>query len=178
DLTGRVVREPLLAIDYLAMRVPGMTPAYRRLQSIVHDIIGTAFSEVVIIDFSCADEVVAKLLQQFLEDDARDAFFVFRGVHEPHRDQIEVVLSRQGLAAVVETEPGSFELVGVHTADEEEAWRMLEEKGSIEPEEEERLFDEARSREAVASLVRRGLAFRSPTSRRLHALSHLVAHLL
>ena len=48
ELAGRVIRRPLLAIDYLAMRVPSMTPVYRRLQSIVHEIIGTAFSEVVI----------------------------------------------------------------------------------------------------------------------------------
>ena len=48
DLTQRVVREPLLALDYLAMRVPGMTPTYRRMQAIVHQIIGTAFSGVVI----------------------------------------------------------------------------------------------------------------------------------
>ena len=48
DLAGRVVREPLLAVDYLAMRAPGMTPTYRRMQAIVHEIIGTAFSDVII----------------------------------------------------------------------------------------------------------------------------------
>ncbi len=48
DLAGRVVRRPLLAIDYLAMRVPSMTPTYRKLQAIVHEIIATAFSDVVI----------------------------------------------------------------------------------------------------------------------------------
>lgn len=136
------------------------------------------FSEVVIIDFSCADEVVAKLLQQFLDDEARDAFFVFRGVHEPHRDQIEVVLTRQGLAAVVETEPRGFELLGVHTPEEARVWRALEERGSLEPSEQEALFDEAGDREALGSLLRRGLAFRSPASGRIHALSHLVDHLL
>ena len=136
------------------------------------------FSEVVIIDFSCADEVVAKLLQQFLDDDARDAFFVFRGVHEPHRDQIEVVLARQGLAAVVETEPSGFELLGVHTPEEARVWRALEERGSLEPVEQEELFGEDGDRRALASLVERGLAFRSPTSGRVHALSHLVEHLL
>ena len=136
------------------------------------------FSEVVIIDFSCADEVVAKLLQQFLDDEARDAFFVFRGVHEPHRDQIEVVLTRQGLAAVVETEPRGFELLGVHTPEEARVWRALEERGSVEPSEQEALFYEAGDREALGSLLRRGLAFRSPTSGRIHALSHLVDHLL
>jgi len=48
ELAGRVVPEPLLPLDYLAMRVPGMTPTYRRMQAIVHEIIGTAFSEVII----------------------------------------------------------------------------------------------------------------------------------
>ncbi|MDX1646110.1 MAG: hypothetical protein R3304_03105 [Longimicrobiales bacterium] len=135
------------------------------------------FSEVVIIDFSCADEVVAKLLQQFLDDDARDAFFVFRGVHEPHLDQIEVVLARQGLAAVVETRPGVFELVGVHTEEEGSAWRTLEARGTVEPAEANILFPEEGTA-ALDSLLRRRLAFRSPSSGRIHALSHLVAHLL
>ena len=44
-------------------------------------------SEVTILDFSCADEVVAKLLQRYLDDTAHEAFFVFCGVREPHRDQ-------------------------------------------------------------------------------------------
>ena len=48
ELAGRVVREPLLAIEYLAMRVPAMTPVYRKMQAIVHEIIATAFSTVVI----------------------------------------------------------------------------------------------------------------------------------
>ena len=49
ELTGRIVREPLLAIEYLAMRVPAMTPVYRKMQTIVHEIIATAFSDVVIV---------------------------------------------------------------------------------------------------------------------------------
>ena len=49
ELAARVVREPLLAIEYLAMRVPAMTPVYRKMQTIVHEIIATAFSDVVIV---------------------------------------------------------------------------------------------------------------------------------
>ena len=49
ELTAQVVREPLLAIEYLAMRVPAMTPVYRKMQTIVHEIIATAFSDVVIV---------------------------------------------------------------------------------------------------------------------------------
>src|SRR5690606_33213496 len=48
DLEKRVVRNPRLAIDYLALRVSGMAPTYRRLQAIVHEVIGAAFSNLVI----------------------------------------------------------------------------------------------------------------------------------
>jgi Xaa-Pro aminopeptidase len=48
DLEKRVVRKDRLAIDYLALRVPSMTPAYRRLQVQVHEIISAAFSNLVI----------------------------------------------------------------------------------------------------------------------------------
>jgi len=136
------------------------------------------FSEVVIIDFSCADEVVAKLLQRYLDDDVFEAFFVFRGVHEPHRDQIEVVLERHGLAAVAETTPGVFELLGVRTDGEGRAWARLEEHGSVAEDEVGTLFGADDERDALRSLTRRRLAFRNPDSGRLHALSRLIRHLM
>lgn len=136
------------------------------------------FSEVVIIDFSCADEVVAKLLQKYRHDEVRDAFFVFRGVHEPHRDQIEVVLERHGLAAVAETTPGAFQLLGVHTRGESRAWSRLEERGMVAVDEVREVFDTDDERAALESLSERRLAFRSPNSGRVHALSRLVQHLM
>jgi hypothetical protein len=48
ELEKRVVRKDRLAIDYLALRVPSMTPVYRRLQVLVHEIISAAFSNLVI----------------------------------------------------------------------------------------------------------------------------------
>jgi Xaa-Pro aminopeptidase len=48
ELERRIVRNPRLAIDYLALRVPSMAPVYRRLQAIVHEVIGAAFSNLVI----------------------------------------------------------------------------------------------------------------------------------
>lgn len=135
-------------------------------------------SEVVILDFSCADEVVAKLLLRFRDHDAHDAFFVFRGVHEPHRDQIEVVLERQGLAVVVETDPGTFRLLGVHSAEEERVWGVLEERGLLTSEDADALLADGDDRAALDSLADRGLAFRSPVSGRIHALSRLVEHLM
>jgi hypothetical protein len=136
------------------------------------------FSEVGIIDFSCADEVVAKLLQQYLADDARDAFFVFRGVREPHQPQVEGVLRRQELAAVVEVEPERFTLVGSFSEDEQRVWDHLETEGSLDTDAIERIAVQLQDARALESLLARGLAFRSPQSGRIHALSRLVAHLM
>ena len=57
------------------------------------------FSQVSMIDYSCADEVVAKLLMRYESDDPpADAYFLFRGVSDDHWDAIEAVLERHGLA--------------------------------------------------------------------------------
>lgn len=161
--TGRAVR---MAIE---TRLEG---AGRRSLSLID------FSEVVLIDFSCADEVVAKLLQKYRDDDVHQAYFVFRGVHEPHRDQVQAVLERQGLAAVAELERGVWGLLGVHSEAELRAWSVLEERGMLAQDDVPRLFAADPERAALDSLARRGLAFRSPESGRVHALSRLVEHLM
>ncbi len=135
------------------------------------------FSEVVIIDFSCADEVVAKLLMKHLGETTHGAFFVFQGVHEPHRDQVEAVLERHGLAAVAETGPGTFEIIGVHTSAEARAWGLLEERGTVSVDEAHELLDDD-VRAALFALDERRLAYRNPQSGHLHALSRLVRHLM
>jgi hypothetical protein len=135
-------------------------------------------SEVTVLDFSCADEVVAKLLQRYQGPDRAEAFFVFRGVREPHRHQIEVVLERQGLAAVAETGPGRFELLGDATAEEASSWRVLEERGLLTEDEMAQVIQGSGREEALDRLLRRRLAFRSPVTGRWHALSRLVSHLL
>ncbi len=59
ELTGRVVRAETLALDYLAIRVPAMSPTYRRMQELAHQIISTAFSnEVITPGVTTTDDVV------------------------------------------------------------------------------------------------------------------------
>ena len=59
ELEARVVRNPRLAIDYLAMRVPSMTQVYGRLQRVVHEVISAAFSNLVITpEVTTTDDVV------------------------------------------------------------------------------------------------------------------------
>ena len=83
------------------------------------------FSQVSMIDFSCADEIVAKLLMRYASDDApQDAYFLFRGVSDDHWDAIETVLERHGLALVLEQD-GCVRVVGALTDDERRAWEAI-----------------------------------------------------
>ena len=80
------------------------------------------FSQVSMIDFSCADEVVAKLLMRYASDEPpQDAYFLFRGVSGDHWDAIEAVLERHGLALALEDDD-CVRVVGVLTDDERRAW--------------------------------------------------------
>ena len=80
------------------------------------------FSHVSMIDFSCADEVVAKLLLRYAGDDPpQEAYFLFRGVSENHWDAIEAVLDRHGLALALE-DAESVRVVGVLTELERRVW--------------------------------------------------------
>ena len=80
------------------------------------------FSQVSMIDYSCADEIVAKLLLRYAsEDPPTNAYFLFRGVTEYHRFAIDSVLERHGLAAALESADG-VEVVGVLSDVERRAW--------------------------------------------------------
>jgi hypothetical protein len=117
------------------------------------------FSHVAMIDFSCADEVVAKLLLRYATDDApRDAYFVFRGVNDDHWDAIETVLERHGLALVLEADDGP-RLVGVISDDERRTWETLNRLGLADADTtaEELAADPADVRHALELLWRRRL---------------------
>ena len=89
------------------------------------------FSHVAMIDFSCADEVIAKLLLTSGRD--REAYFVFRGMTDDHWDAVEAVLERHGLALVVERESGrGVELVGVLEERERRAFQAIKRRGRAE----------------------------------------------
>ena len=69
------------------------------------------FTDVRLMDLSCADEVVAKLLHAWVGPGAPSSVcFLVRG-HEHHIEYVEEVLRRQRLALVAETQ-GAFRLIG------------------------------------------------------------------
>ena len=88
------------------------------------------FSHVNLLDFSCADEVVAKLLLRFEgRTPPQDAYFLLRGVREDHLDAIEAALERDGLALVMQTDDGDSLLVGTLDDAHRRAWQALRELG-------------------------------------------------
>src|SRR5439155_22534290 len=84
--TGRVVRERI-----------------ERAMATAQDAVTVAridFTGVGCIDYSCADEIVAKLLRD------RRAVVVLSGISDGHREAIEPVLAGHGLAALIERRDG------------------------------------------------------------------------
>lgn len=131
-------------------------------------------SDVTVMDFSCADEVVAKLLMRFLDDDRpMDALFVFCGVRPSLQEPIQAALERQELLAVAQGTDGCCELMGPRSDEEEYVWTVLEERGRIVPAEVSHVFPGSHHRDALDELILRRVAFASPGERIYQSFSRL-----
>ena len=130
-------------------------------------------SSVAILDYSCADEVIAKLLLRSGGWES-GVFFVLRGVQEHHRDPIQAVLERHDLAVVAETASAHFELMGSGSDGERKLWLRLEQLGWVKASEVGRLLEEAGAQKHLEVLIERHLLFRHPLHGDLHALSTLI----
>lgn len=110
------------------------------------------FSEIELVDLSCADEVVAKLLQT-----GRTAcFVVLQGLREDHHEAIDHVLTHNRLA-VAAVPPGSREprLLGWVPADARAAFACICDRGPLAVPDLARALGwlEGRSREALGQLA-------------------------
>jgi hypothetical protein len=104
------------------------------------------FSQVGLLDFSCADEIVAKLLLRYCAphspipqrpaaapaeaapEEVRapcDVYFLLSGVSDSHLDAIEAVLERHALATVARDDSGVLMLVGTVEEHERRAWEVM-----------------------------------------------------
>jgi hypothetical protein len=112
--TGRAVRS---SIETELARLSGRT------------VVVLDFTAVRIIDCSCADEIVAKLVQASLTlESPFDAFFLIRGLDDHQIEEIEEVLRRQRLALVAECY-GALRLIGEVTSDARLAFEHLAARG-------------------------------------------------
>lgn len=139
-------------------------------------------TRVPVLDFSCADEVVARLLVKYLRPDRPlDAFFLFRAAGDTHRHAVDAVLGRHDLAAVCDLGDGCCRLLGSASEDEGVAWRNLEHRRTIAPGGLAAVLGD-RGDAVLARLAERRLVYRGPngtslalsavTSQRAPALNH------
>ncbi len=76
------------------------------------EIIALDFSKIGIIDYSCADEVVAKLISRLLSGEYGDKYIVLTGLNENQKENIEVALERKELAVIADMKDGKQVLLG------------------------------------------------------------------
>jgi hypothetical protein len=136
------------------------------------------FTEVAVLDYSCADEIVAKLIKRYQrEDRPAEAYFLARGIEDRHRETIETVLGRQGLAITAELADGTVVLLGEASPAERTAWGALEVMGRAAPAEVAARtgVEETESGRALESLARRRVVARIDIPRTYYALRPLVA---
>lgn len=95
------------------------------------------FSRIGLLDRSCADEFVAKLMLPLTSERAgRDGYVVLDGVNDLHLESIEAVLHAHGLALVVQFPDGGAHLVGAVTECERRLWEAAMAAGralAVEP---------------------------------------------
>lgn len=135
------------------------------------------FTEVVVLDYSCADETVAKLIQRYqARDRPANAYFVARGVGEHHRETLEAVLVRHSLLLVAEEARGSLDLLGSSDPVERRAWEVVEEGGAARADDVARLLGLplAGAAAALARLAEQRVVVPSPEGAGYHALSRFL----
>lgn len=136
------------------------------------------FTQVIVLDYSCADEAVAKLVQRYLHDDRpADVYFIARGVAPQHFDPIEAVLARHKLALVAEIAEVGFALVGDVGEDERTAWSAVQAAGFATASEVAHRWGrtEVESENVLEDLARRRVVLRCEEPRCYYALSSLLS---
>jgi hypothetical protein len=89
------------------------------------------FSTVRLMDHSCADEIVGKLLLQH----GQARYFVLVGLDLSHVDAIAPVLERHALAVVAQDRSGTLQLLGTLPESAVRTFRMLADTGPAAPDE-------------------------------------------
>ena len=89
------------------------------------------FGTVRLMDHSCADEIIGKLLLQ----QGQVRYFLLTGLDPSHEDAIAPVLERHGLVVVARDRAGRVKLLGVLPEPARRAFRLLADDGPAVPDE-------------------------------------------
>jgi len=94
-------------------------------------VIALDFSKIGVIDYSCADEIVAKLISRLLGGEYGNRYIVLTAINENQVENIEVALERKGLAAIAMKRDGNKILLGSLKNYLKETLDLILEKGKI-----------------------------------------------
>lgn len=94
------------------------------------DVVTLDFTHIGMMDYSCADEVVAQLLLDLARRGARPSSLVFHGITDAHLEAIENVLDHHRLALVVYFADGAARLVGAVSDEERAVWQLVHARGA------------------------------------------------
>ncbi len=75
-------------------------------------VIALDFSKIGIIDYSCADEIVAKIISRLISGEYGDKYVLLTGLNDNQKENIEVALERKDLAVIAEMKNGERTLLG------------------------------------------------------------------
>ena len=88
------------------------------------------FSGVGVIDYSCADEVIAKFISRLLANEYGERYLVLKNLSEAQRENIQVALERKNLVAL-EEENGAWKTIGVINNYLQQTLQIVMEKTSL-----------------------------------------------
>jgi len=95
------------------------------------EVIALDFSKIGIIDYSCADEIVAKLISRLLSGEYGDKYIVLTGLNENQKENIEVALERKELAVMAHMKDNKKILLGTLNNYLKETLNLILKKGKI-----------------------------------------------
>jgi len=95
------------------------------------EVIALDFSKIGVIDYSCADEIVAKLISRLLSGEYGDKYIVLTGINENQKENIEVALERKELAVMAEMRNGTRILLGTLNNYLKQTLNLILKKGKI-----------------------------------------------
>jgi hypothetical protein len=94
-------------------------------------VIALDFSKIGVVDYSCADEIVAKLISRLLGGEYGERYFILTGLSENQKENIEVALERKDLAVMAEMRDGRKVLLGNLNNYLQETLDLVEKKKKI-----------------------------------------------
>ena len=95
------------------------------------EVVALDFSKIGVIDYSCADEIVAKLISRLISGEYGDKYIVLSGINENQKENIEVALERKDLAVVAEMRDKKKILIGNLNNYLQETLNFINKKGKV-----------------------------------------------